>query len=365
MFTYFIVKSRKLLFSSKINSPFLKCINFFWIILFISIISAWAFWNQGILTTFVSSYFFFGFFLYYYLHKKNYTVKDIECGFLYASIVFIALFAICHLVYPLRIVRGFGEVQGIVDTSRGMSRIRLTLMGAAPIYFSFFYFIKKLQEQYSTKLLFVVCLLFAIIIMQLGRFSIALSFALGALLYFKNVDFIKKFFACVLCIGILFLLVEYIPIINTMINLTQNQLSEGDEYIRSLAYEFYLNNVSPNIFTDIFGNGQYSLGKSPLGDYVDTFGRAYGLIPADVGYAYIFLNFGYLGWLFWGTILLFVLFAKIPSSYVYIKYYVVFLYISNFMGNTLMGGIQLLVFSIYIIDRLNTVQRWRKSKYYM
>lgn len=264
-----------------------------------------------------------------------------------------------HLVYPLRLVRGFGEVQGIVDTSRGMPRIRLTLIGVAPIYFLFFYYIRQLQEKYSFKGIIMLILIFAVIIMQLGRLSILLSFALGLLLYFKNVKFGKKILAALVCLGGFYLLVTYVPVINNMISLTQEQQTEGDDYIRSLAYEFYLHNVSPSVITDIFGNGQYSLGKSPLGDYIDTYGRSLGLIPADVGYAYIFINFGYLGWLFWLLILYFVIAAKLPNRYVYIKYYILFLYLSNFAGNTLLGGIHLLIISIYIIDYVKLSQ-WKR-----
>ena len=355
MFTYFAASSY-LQVSHKINSPFKKCINGFFILLFISIFMAQIYWNQTIPTTFVSSYGYFCFFLYFYLYKNKYTPTDIESGFFYASVVFLALFFISHLLYPLRLVRGFGEIQGIVDTSRGMPRIRLTLMGAAPIYFIFFYYIRQIQEKYSLRQALMLILLFAVIVMQLGRLSILLSFGLGVYLYLKNINLRTKIFATIVCLGVLYVFVTYVPVINNMISLTQEQQTEGSDYVRSIAYDFYLHKVSPNILTDIFGNGQYSLGKSPLGDYIDTHGRSWGLIPADVGYAYMFINFGYIGWGIWFLFFFLIITAKIPERYVYIKYYVLFLYLSNFAGNTLLGGIHLLVMSIYVIDQVRVTR---------
>lgn len=352
LFTYFILASRNIIFKRNKLCGFRGYLIFFVCILFVSMIMADLFWGQELTTTFISSYYFFGFSLYYYLHKKRYSTKDIEMGFIYASIVFVALFMLSHLVYPIRLVRGFGETQGIVDTSRGIARIRLTLMGAAPIYFALFYYVNLIRQEYNIRRLIIIFALFAVVVMQLGRASIALSFVLCVLCYFENAKLQRIIVASILCLALVYFLKDNIPIINNMINLTKDQQSEGDDYIRSLAYNFYLNNVSPNILTDIFGNGQYSLGKSPLGNYVDNFGRSIGLIPADVGYAYIFLNFGYMGWFFWLSVLIVILFMKIPKQYSYIKFYVLFLYLSNFTGNTLLGGIHLLSAAMFILDKV-------------
>lgn len=360
LFTYFFAYSY-IQVSKGLRSPFKTCINGFFILLFLSMLMAWGFWNQDILTSFVSSYFYFGFFLYHYLHKEKFSARDIENGFYYASIVFLILFFVSHLVYPLRLVRGFGEINGIVDTSRGIPRIRLTLMGVAPIYFLYFFYINRIQEHFSIKRFVACAFLFSVIVMQLGRFSIALSLVLGIFLYLKNVSFAKKLASALCCIAVLYIMIEYVPMVSNMINLTMEQKEEGNDYVRAMAYDFYLHDVSPNLLTDIFGNGQYSLGKSPLGDYIDKNGRSFGLIPADVGYAYIFVNFGYLGWLFWLLIFAFVMFAKLPEKYVYVKYYVLFLYLSNFMGNTLLGGIHLLAISIYMIDKIKIKQHAKNT----
>jgi len=349
LFAYFAVSSY-LQISSAIHSPFKKCINGFFVLLFLSMISAQVYWGQEIQYTFISSFMYFGVFLYFYLHRKKYSPSDIERGFLYVSIIFFVLFVSAHIIYPQRIVRGFGEVEGIINTSRGLPRIRLTLMGAAPIYFLFFYYIRKLQENRSLKNFVILLVLFAVIVMQLGRTSIFLCLLLGILYYSKEVSFSKKICAALISIGLIYVSLKNIPFIVNMVELTQEQQIEGGDYVRALAYDFYLHHVSPNIVTDFIGNGQYSLGHSALANYIDSRGRSLGLIPADVGYAYIFINFGYLGWMFWLLVLFFVIFTKIPSRYLYVKYYVLFLYLSNFTGNTLLGGMHLLAISIYIID---------------
>lgn len=319
----------------------------------ISVFCATIFWKQGLLDTFISTIPNFSFLFYFYLAKTRPKMEAIE-KFIW---VFIAIYLVCFYlglaVSPFRLFKGYGELDKEIDTSRGISRIRLTLIGAGPLYLAYFLTISKIKYAFHKKWVLLCVLLFVTIVLHLGRQAIIFSFILGLLYFMDNLSIMKRILVISGFIGAFWVILLVSPVISALIEKSETEYSgqkEGDENPRVGAYRFYFTDVSPNVITDLLGSGRYSLGKSKYGQFIDKYGRSQGYVPADVGYASIFLYFGFVGLYLFFRLLLKTLRTKVPNEFAYAKYYIVFLFLGNIAGSTLLGTVPVLCVALYVIN---------------
>jgi hypothetical protein len=337
----------------KYNDEFTGFIRFFTIIVFFSIGSAVFNWNQDLTSTIISTIPFFSFLTYFYLVKNNFQIKSLEkmiWGFL---IVYLICFYFAFIVAPLRIFEGYGEIGKMIDTSRGLPRIRLTIMSASPLYLAFFMSISNYKKSFQKKWILIGVFLFITIALHLGRQTIFFSLILGILYFIENFRLFKKIILLTSVFFLFFLMTTYIPFLSKLLEKSETEYSihrEGDENIRVGAYEFYLFDVSPNFTTVIIGNGMYSLGKSDYGNYIDKYGRSNGYIPADVGFANVYLLFGLIGLFLFFKLLIRIIFIDVYSEHKYLKYYLVFIFCGSIAGNSLLGSIPLICISLYMLS---------------
>lgn len=327
--------------------------SFFLIELLLSTLGSVFFQDQSWKVSLITSLGFVVYSFYFFLQCKNYNVKSLERSMNVLSLFFAFCFVVAFLVYPVQIFRGYGISDEIL-TDRGLQRIRLTIMGGAPIYFTFFYAISKVKQSVSKKWMLILIACFCLVVLQLGRMSIALTFALGTFYYLSN----RKWYYKVFVIAFFFFSISNyaikIPVINQLVVYSQEHEGDSDEdNVRVLSFEYYTTKYSERLGSKLIGNGMYSIGNSDYGNSVN-YARSLGLIPADVGYAFIFLIFGFVGLGLYACLLLYCLWVKIPIQYVYLKYYLVFLYLSNVSGNTLLGCIPYICVVSYIIDKVRT-----------
>lgn len=339
------------------NAKFLLPYNLMVIGIVISILMSEIYWGQSLIVTLVASIPLFSFIIYPYLHKSTFSTMDIERGVGLFTLVYVICFLIALVIYPTKIFEGFGEGENQIDVSRGFPRIRLTIMGAAPVFFVFFLALSKYKNaavlKFKRRWFWLAVIMFVFIILQLGRQSILLSFLLGLFYFTDKYKLHVRLLLSAVLVFASWLLLSEVSVIKKMTEETTTQYEShvsDEENIRLLSYAFYFSNVSPAVFTDLFGNGQYSLGNSYYGDFIDTKGRANGLIPADVGYAHIYLILGYFGLIVFAFLMYYLLRVKVSSEFKYLKYYIVFLYLSNIGGNTLLGTIPLFCISFYLLD---------------
>lgn len=322
-------------------------------------------WGQSWLSTLISSIPIFSVMLYFYAHAIDITRGEVEKIFYWLTVIYTICFFLALAIYPAKIFTGYGELEREIDTSRGFPRIRLTLMGLAPIFFYFFCLLSKLKERFDKRTMFLFIFVSILILLQLGRVPIILSVGLGLWYYTSHVSNVRKFMIAVafgLCLWIVYANVTLVQeLVDYSINDYEN--STENENVRISSFRFYTIEF-PNTWSSIiFGNGQYSLGKSSLGDYVDNFGRSNGFIPADVGYAYIFLNYGFAGIILLLAIVFKVLTLQVDRRYEYVKYYIVFLFLVNFSGNTVLGGLPFVILSLYLLDQGHFLYRFKQKKY--
>lgn len=323
-------------------------------------------WGQSIFDTLISSFSFFSFIIYFYLLKENIKIKEMENVMWWFVLIFLICFYAALAVAPFRLFLGYGEIGKELDDARGMSRIRLTLIGGGPLYLAYFLSISKFKTSTRKwKWFTIISVLFLTIVLQLGRQAILFSAVFGLLLYLRGTSFAKKLIALILVISSIYLLpILAGSVFDGLKERTEQELDsqeDGEDNVRIAAYKFYFSDVSRNILNDLFGNGFFSLGKSKYADYVDKYGRSQGLIPADVGYASIYLYYGVFGLTIFGLILIRVLRLKVNDDYYYAKYYIYFLYCGNIAGSTLLGTIPTFCLALYILSKGNLLYNFKKT----
>lgn len=361
---YTIAIALKGIFRTAYIDQFSNPIRLFFLMILVSSVVCMLTWGQSIFDTLLSSVPFFSFVLYFYLLDKRLKTQEIENLIWWFLLIFMVCFYIALAVAPFRLFLGYGEIGKEIDMERGLSRIRLTVIGGGPLYLGFFLAISKLKyAPKKPKWLFLVFLLFITIVLQLGRQAILFSAVFGLLLYLEGVSIFKK----TLAIGLLIGAVYFLPLIAGDIfqglkDRTEKELEsqeDGEDNVRIAAYRFYMTEVSRNVLNDIFGNGLFSLGKSRYGDFVDKYGRDQGLIPADVGYASIYLYYGIIGLALFLVILFKVIRLDVENKYRYAKYYMYFLYCGNIAGSTLLWTIPTICIALYILSKGNIYQQFK------
>lgn len=343
-------------FKGHYRDDFSNPIRMFMAIILLSSMVCMLTWGQSILDTLLSSMPYFSFLLYFYLLQRNLKLQQAEYVLWWFTLLFILCFYLALAAAPTRLFLGYGELGKEIDSERGLSRIRLTLIGGGPLYLAFFMAINKLRSSANRWKWIGLLALFSItIVLQLGRQAILIAMLLGVLLYLKDAGWGKKIMTVLLMASLLFVIpLLFSSIFEGLQQRTTQELEsqeDGEDNVRIAAYKFYFNDVSRNVLNDLFGNGMFSLGKSRYGDFVDKHGRSQGLIPADVGYASIFLYFGLAGLLFFGLLLYRVLRLRVPPAFAYAKYYIYFLFLGNIAGSTLLGTIPTLCLALYILSK--------------
>jgi hypothetical protein len=346
-------------FLIKKNTGYSRYMSFLIYLIPFSIFSAYVFWQQSPILTFVSSFGYFSFFFFFFFKKHKVPIEVIEKIVWIFSIIFAICFIYAFIKAPNRVFAGYGGADDI-DDSRGLFRIRLTIIGAGPIYLAYFMALSKYMSSGYKKWLVYALLLLVIIALQLGRQAILLTSILGFLYVFKKASFFKK----ILVIGVVYSLIWYsftqIPFVSKLVEVSEAQIqrTDDDDDVRLKAYNFYMIEMPTNVFTGIFGKGMYTLQRGNYyGDYINKYGRDKGLISADVGYAFIYMLFGVSGLVLFFLILIKVIFQKIPEEFMYLKYYIYFLMLGNIAGSPLIGTIPTFCMAVYILYVLNNKKK--------
>jgi hypothetical protein len=331
----------------------LKCFVFS---LGISILSAYVFWNQSIIDTTISHLPYLDVFIFFFLCSQNVRVAAVEKAIWIFCVIYLVFYFYAFINAPTVIFEGYGSE--IIDTSRGgLPRIRLTLIGAGPLYLGFFLALSRFKEKDNWMWLCVAVLLFVIIIMHLGRQAIFFGSVLGVFLLVYKLPFKKKLFSIV-CVAIFSWAVLFNnPLIVELYERTHSQyerhLDKGD--IRFNAYQFYLFDVSSHWFQIVFGNGRYVYDKgSSYGDFIRLNGSLRGYIPADVGYAQIYLMFGLFGITLFVWLFIRVWLQKIPQRFIYLKIYIFFLALCSIAGSAILGSLPTFCMALYALEKLES-----------
>jgi len=306
---------------------YVKYFTFFFLFLFISTISCLYFHDQNMLRTIQAMRTFFYFALFFMLIKSSIPKEKLEMFCYFFLFCYCIVFLLQLAIFPTAIVP-LGRTD---ELNRGLLRFRLegvgfvTLMG-----------MMSLNKFLSTKKIkhiavLITCFTF---IYLLGFRTLLVTYFLSLLLlvyfFYKSLSLALLINALVIGIGIvLYQSGAGGQFIEENIELTSNQLEDFDDYIRVLTYRFLFEDISPNQFALLFGNGfpyldsQY--GYEVL--YVGT--ELNGFIAADLGLLGFAFYFGGITTLIYILMLVTPLFKQFKKDTVYLKVYGLYLVMSS------------------------------------
>jgi len=295
--------------------------KYFWILGFGfigSIYMSYCYEKQDIGIGLMTTLPYFTYLLYLVFQKGEISNLVIEKYIKTLAIIFMVLFIINRIVYPLTL---FGESE--MDLNRG--GIRMHLVGFSWVSLFFFYSIQKFSKTGEKSHLFWIIICFIFTVLSLTRQVIAISAVLGVWFLLQKLSLAKKciVFGFILCL--FGYLIPQIPIIQKLVNQTKEQSANnqtGEDDIRLKAWHFYTAEYQKNSLQHAFGCGVPSFGNSSYGIKIDKLTQLNHCYLVDVGWAGFYFLFGAITTLVLIVLILITIFRKSNSSMLYCRYYV-------------------------------------------
>lgn len=298
--------------------------------------------------------FFFAYLFFYVLMKLKPPIDFIEHLFKWLTIASLVMYTVNLISFPNVV---FGETKEEYDMSRGFARMGVPMIEIVVIYF--FYNINIcVNTRKKSSFLWIFVTLF-MIFMSLTRQIILMSIVLGVLLLMHNMHWLKKILIIVSCILMACVVLPKIPIIKTMIDLSEEQIMDNrrHEDIRVTAWKFYTTEFQTNKLSPLFGNGVPSFGNSRWGNYVEqtTSVRSEGgnaCFTVDVGWAGFYWYFGIIATIGLLFLIIKALAMRKASDMLYLSYSLAFILITSIASGPILFhgqicGISLLLYLSY------------------
>ncbi|MEY8240076.1 MAG: hypothetical protein RPT25_07005 [Cycloclasticus sp.] len=296
--------------------------------LFLSALSGYFYHDQFPLLSLLAMRYFSYFLVYYLLIMLGVKKEDLVKLVLLFSAIYMAVFSLQLLVFPVAIVP-LGHAD---EFNRGFLRLRLEGVGFLTL--SAFYCLNAyLVDKKRIMHLLFYCLGFLFVYL-LGFRTLLATFLFSSfiLITLYSGSFIKfiSFFVIALILGIGLMQVESVSFFfSEMLELTVGQFEEGDEYIRLRTFDFLFGDVNAGLGSIIFGNGMpfagTAYGNLVLGVGVDMF----GYISADLGLIGFVFNFGLVSLLALLNIFRIAIFKKLPKDSLYLSVFFIYVLISS------------------------------------
>ncbi|MFS2187012.1 hypothetical protein ACCC92_10060 [Mucilaginibacter sp. Mucisp84] len=346
---------------SLIKRHFDKEVNYLIGIVLFSSVPAYLFHGQNFyISVWVARPIFF-WLLYKYLHIKKYSPKLIlnemfKVGFLWGVVVIVQQ-RLYPAIYFNQSRDNTDEFLEFFAQTRGV--IRLSIAG---FFVGFFVALETLSQLLDRVKFMKMVALIAIII---GVFFTGSRQYLGVLLfaiiltifYSRNSAGkrnISKIF--ILLISIVLIVIIKYDYITGLINVSSDDLSAGDSYIRFIEIHFYLLEFWPNWLTVVIGNG-WEHSSSPYGKEIYTLWMKQHYFREDVGIVGGFSKFGILYvFVVFKIIYKSVFKVKLPKSRVYIRYFFVLTFLLYFAAQdwfSYLSSVPVFAIALYLIDCYN------------
>lgn len=333
------------------NEIFFKPLRFFIVIVFLSVFVSHFVHNQRLLYGFVGTIPILIYTFYFFLIRIDFEIDKFEPIIFFICIIFSVCFVIAFVNVPEQV---FGMDSKVISAERGFFRIQVE--GRGFIHLGFFVALNKFVKEFKLKWFIVTVLLFSLIVLMVVRQFMLFAVLLGIVMILFNVSLKRKLllFAFGTVIGLTLL---QLPLFDSMYELTASQFDSNayGENIRITAYRFFFTEFSPHTLTDIIGNGM-PFGMDDYGKYVmeEVRGMKH-LYHSDVGYGFIYANFGLISLIIWGIIFAKALNIRVDNDYLGFKYFIIFSFLSNILSSYLFdpGSMASIGIALYVIDKNN------------
>ncbi len=297
--------------------------------MFISIIMAGLYWDQSLLDSLIAVAPYLIFFFFFYLLHIRFSIDLLEKIIVIYGVLYILLYAFEFINSPTVF---FGKPLWGDEflVSRGIMRI--IFPGGGVFVLTSFIAINKLTSQEKNRWFWLLLTIAGIVIpvMQVTRQFIAGILLLYLYHAIRSISLSKK----VLIFGSFLALIIFLqnvdhPIIEGLIDSTRSDARLGTNYIRVLAGEYFLSDFSPNLVTQLLGNGVPYFGVSNFGLYVDSLGVSQEYFLSDVGIIAVYVMFGVLAIMAYFLIFIKSFIIPLPEKFQYLKYYLWFMLLTS------------------------------------
>ncbi len=362
-FFCFIAFALGVRFAFKQSDEFDRPVQLIGLSILFSVVMAFLSWGQdfksGIIATVPSLLWVF----FFYLKEIKFPVKTLEKVVVFYAFVYLALY-LFQFINPDTVLFGVAGRKGF-SSDRGITRI--IFPGGGVFYLAVFIAINKLTELKDRRRLWIFFTVLGIVIpvMQVTRQVIAAVLIIYLYHFLKSQNTKKKVIVIASVIAIIVIAGQTdIPVFKGLRKAQEQTAKEGTEDARVKAGLYFLTEFSPNIFSNVLGNGvPCSSTVSRYGKYVTALYKE-DLFMEDIGLVGVFTMFGILAVV--GYIMIWVKSFQLalPSEYYYVKYYLWFLLITCLTSDTVYSAYYLIttVFALYIYQSVYNKQKQKKEE---
>ncbi len=360
VFPITLIMAYEKLVSNSQNFLYTKPLKKLLLLMFFSTIMAFVFRGQSFMESYTVTSVYLAIIYFFLLLKIKPDLEYIEKVIWVLCIVYIILWLYGLYMAPIHV---FGiEREGGIEDTRGI--FRLSIPGKGIVILSFFLAITKFVETKEKKWIIIFSLLYMVIIMHVIRQIILWSAIVGLIYLFRKSKWIWL-------VAILFSFVFFFvnpklggnSVLGNLLSETTDQYSSqksGDENIRITEYKYYFTEYSENIFQVIFGNG-VAHSASSFGKMESSLAENKYLYASDVGYAEIYIRFGIIGLLLYGTIFYRSIKQKVLPKYMYAKLFIIYLMFANIAASWVFHDTIIICLSLYILEYGEANKRLRKK----
>jgi hypothetical protein len=330
---------------SKIKQYFKFEIYLFLLALFFSMIMAKTFHGQDLTTTLVVQRFMYFYFFYFFIHSLKLQVEYVERMIIPFAFVYIFIWVMQYILYPTLIVDS--------GVNPGRGTVRTFIPGTSFLVLAYYKSLQSFFQNHKVKDISICLIIYAIHgVLQGTRQSFASITLLTAAYIFFSKQVKSKMLTLILAsIAGLAVFIIFYDVLSAMMAVTENQMGHEKENIRITALRFFVIEFHPSWLTYIFGNGADSM-KSNYGQLMYYY-RTLGLFRSDIGILGHYSTFGVLFVIAQLSIILRIIFTKLPKELLFFRYFFISILLVSFTGRNMFGrgdGIVFIGIVLYMID---------------
>lgn len=343
--------------SKNLNYHYKIEINLLLVSVLISMFGASIFHSQDFLATSIAQKATYFLLVYFALHALKIHPNDIIKIMLAFSILYVAVYLIQFIIYPIRII------SSTIMVERGT--IRIFLSGGGYAYFIYFFALSRYFVTKNPKYIFLALVMLSIFVLMGSRQL------LGSVVFltFMFVVFTKQvkskigiFFIVGLSIFPLYLAFQ--DVISSMFEVSVMQSQETEQNVRLRAVKFFMIDFFPNKFSYLIGNGAAG-NSSEYGRQIQYYMQNFGFYQSDIGMIGEYSMYGILFILAEFTILIKSIFIKLPPSISFVRYIFLGVLMMSFTGGGGFSESETIVnicIMLYLIDAYKTIETTKPSE---
>ena len=309
----------------------------------VSTAGAYYFHHQAVKTTLFELRGFYFFLLYFSLHFLKIHPEKIIKMFITLGLVYCVIYILQYFAYPIKLIS--------TEISIDRGSLRMFIPGGNYLFTAYFICLFQFLVTRKKNYLFFILPMIVVFILLATR-QVMASIALLTIIMMLFSKQIKSrvliIFFSILCVIPIYFLFQ--NIFSIMFELTIKTSQNLNDNVRYLASEYYLFRYNPKFWAYIFGNG-YPGGHSAYGREISQISQIYGYFQSDIGIIGDFVKFGIIFVIAQLVFLSRLLFTKLHSDIIFIRYNVLSIFMSILLGagmhNALIG---LYCMMAYLID---------------